>query len=312
MATHLERRTINKPGAQIEPLAEAILRTLTYADLYDYAMTADEIHRYLIGCAATRAQVQVALEDRSRLDGQIARGREFFTLKGREVLRGLRDSRRNLSAKLWDHARRYARFMAHLPFVRMVAVTGALAVDNAPEGDDIDFLIITAPGHLWTARGLIVLMVRLARLWGVHLCPNFLITENALVYEDRNLYSAHEIAQATPLFGPLLFRRYWLVNRWVEDYLPNVQSCASIEPELTLGRVGTWLKVLGERLLSTPPGIRLEHWEQVRKVARLRSQVSVESDQNQFDADCCKGHFGGHARRALEEYERRWSRILDG
>lgn len=296
----------------LDPVAEAILRTLTYADLYDYAMTLDEIHRYLIGCAATPAQIQFALDDKSRLDGRVARGSEFITLAHRENLRAVRSARRNLSEKLWRAARRYARWVSYLPFVRMVAVTGALAVDNAPAGDDIDFLIITAPGHLWTARGLVVMIVRFARLFGDHLCPNYLITERALYFDEQNLYSAHEIVQAVPLYGNDLFRHYRSVNRWAEEFLPNASTREPREPEQPPGRIGHMLKRLAETLLSTPPGSWLEHWEQGRKIAKLRAQLSTESDKSHFDADCCKGHFGGHARRALAEYERRWSLTLNG
>jgi predicted nucleotidyltransferase len=53
-----------------------------------------------------------------------------------------------------------------LPFVRMVAVTGALAKDNVGQRVDIDLLIVAAPGRIWVCRRFLILAVRVARLLG--------------------------------------------------------------------------------------------------------------------------------------------------
>ncbi len=305
-----------------DPLAQAILRTLIYADLFDYALTLAEIHHFLIGQAATRAEVQSALEDPVRLDGRVARQAEYLTLPCRENLVALRQERRAIAAVQWNQARRYARLIAHLPFVRMVAVTGALAVENSRQDDDIDYLIVTAPGHLWTVRGLTIGIVRLARVWGDQLCPNFFVAENALFFPEHNLFTAHEIIQAVPLYGRDLYARYRESNRWVETFLPNAQPAdldsVDVESfdyvrdrpcrrgeEQRLSSPGLVLKRLGEKLLSSSPGKIIEDWEQTRKIKKLRAQIAPEGDLSFFTADCCKGHFGGHARRVLHEYHAR-------
>src|SRR5512144_1659317 len=150
---------------------EAILRTLLYADVFDYPLTPTEIHHYLIATPATPEAVQTALEASPWLAQRVTRVNGYVTVRDREANCSVRDERRRHSAQLWPAARRWGYLIGCLPFVRMVAVTGALAVDNAPAGDDIDYLIVTAPGRAWLARGLAVLVVRLARLFGVGLCP---------------------------------------------------------------------------------------------------------------------------------------------
>src|SRR5687767_14654331 len=150
---------------------DAILRTLLYADVFDYPLMLAEIHHYLIAAPAgdkpAPAAIEAALRSSPWLATRVTRVNGYVTLRDREAIGALRDERRRHSAQLWPHARRWGRRLGYLPFVRMVAVTGALAVDNSPQGDDIDFLLVTVPGRVWLARALAVIVVRLARLRGV-------------------------------------------------------------------------------------------------------------------------------------------------
>src|SRR5512142_725449 len=183
-----------------DPVATAVLRTLTYADLFDYAMTPDEIFRFLIGVRASRAEVDAALNDHARLNGNVARIEGFLTLPNREMLAAARKRLHAAAARQLPRARFYARLLAYLPFVRMVAITGGLAMENARDGDS-DYFLVTAPGRVWLVRGMAVALVRIARLFGDHLCPNLLLSTNALALSDQNLYTAHEIIQMIPLYG---------------------------------------------------------------------------------------------------------------
>ncbi len=287
-----------------DSLVHAILDTLAYADLFDYAMTPEEIHRYLIEHVATIHEVTLALDDCTGLDGRAVRTGGFLTLRRREHLAALRHARSKHAARLWRKAHRYAWILAHLPFVRMIAVSGALAANNPGErDDDIDLFIITAPGRLWTARGLIIAVVRIARAIGNELCPNYLVSEDALRSNEQNLYTAHEIVHLVPLYGMALYRHYMRVNDWYGKFLPNAQPVQSSTVELN--RFGQFFKHLAERILSTYLGTRLEQWEQTRKIAKFRAQVSTATNATHFTAECCKGHFQDHGRRVLAEFERR-------
>ncbi len=169
-------------------LRDAVLRSVAYADLFDFALRLPELHRYLIGVAATPAAVEAAARalDPDRLivrDGMIVAA-------GREALLEERQRRRAIAARTWPVALRYARAVGSLPFVRMVAITGALAVGNATDGADIDLMVITERGRVWLSRAMTIAFVRHAATRGHELCPNTFLAESALTTITPDLYAA--------------------------------------------------------------------------------------------------------------------------
>lgn len=286
-------------------LDEAILRTLAYADVFDYPLTPSEVHHFLIGARRSSESVQAALNSSARLLAQTTRANGYVMLRGRQTIGDLREGRQLASARLWPRARRWAAVMGWLPFVRMVAVTGALALDNAPAGDDVDYLIVTAPGRVWLARGLAVLVVRAARLTGVGLCPNYVLAETALAQARRDLYVAHDLAQMVPLVGREVCAAMRAANAWMLAYLPNAEAPLRQEPDLApRGWLGG-LKRLAERLLGGPLGDALEGWERRRKLARFAPSARQPTSAAELDAERVKGHFEDHGLPILRRFEER-------
>lgn len=277
-----------------EKLLHSIFHTLAYADVFDYPLRAPEVYRYLTSTKATPEEVTRALSDESLF----SQSGEFFTLRGRDEIVATRRRREEIAVRLWPKAVRYGRIIAQLPFVRMVAITGSLAMNNTDEGKDVDFMIVTAPNHLWTCRALALLIARVARLEGLSLCPNYLVTTNALELQERSLYVAHELAQMVPLSGMEIYNEICRLNTWMYDYLPN----ASGVPELTyvVGQAkGRWVLQKGlEFIFGVPFGAWLEKWEMSRKIGRL-AREQEKSVESYFSADVCKGHIDKHGENIV-------------
>ncbi|HSM55230.1 MAG TPA: hypothetical protein VK879_03665 [Candidatus Sulfomarinibacteraceae bacterium] len=307
------RSEINRTAAQGVPdgsdlngrvVADAVSRTIAYADVFDYPLTAQEVHRYLIGVSASPSQVYRALHHKTQT-GELAARFGFFTLARRQDLVDLRSRREVFAQALWPQAVRYGRLIGGLPFVRLVAVTGSLAVDNVEPQADIDYLIVTEPGRLWLCRALTILVVRLAATAGIPLCPNYFLSLNALVFQERNLYTARELAQMVPLSGKRIYRRMRQVNEWTTRFLPNATHAPRrwSAPQPSLPRRLT--RGLVESALRTPPGAWLERWEMERKIARFANGEGPEQIEAAFCPDWCKGHFDGHGQRILQAYAQR-------
>lgn len=273
-----------------------------YADVFDYALTSNEVWRYLIQAPSSQVEIEAALATATRT-GAILQNRIFFALPSRPELFGARIKREQLSAQLWPHAQRWGRALAALPFVRMVAVTGALAMRNVTSAqDDIDYLVVTVPGRVWLARALCVGVVHVARRFGLELCPNYVLSTSALAQTPHNLYIAHELAQMIPLGGFAVYQQMQAANRWVGRFLPNhpfTQAPAPLE-----NKRDNDFQRAGEFLLPPFIATPLENWEQNRKQGKFQ-KAAAHAPAAQLDQDRVKGHFNDHGARVLAEYEMR-------
>jgi hypothetical protein len=183
----------------------------------------------------------------------------------------------------------------------MVAVTGSLSMNNTDEGKDIDYMIVTAPNHLWTCRALSLLVARFAKLEGVHLCPNYLITTNALKLQEHSLYVAHELAQMIPLSGMEIYLEMRRLNDWMADYLPNSLMEPEMPPGVKLVQKRSLIKNILEALFHLPFIIWFERWEMNRKIKRLSREQS-SSFESYFSPDVCKGHIDRHGENVVTAF----------
>lgn len=287
----------DRPGQPCDAVERAVILTVAYSDVFDFPLTPVEIHRYLIGRVASPAAVQDGLA-RGVRRGYLTAIDGHVTLAGRAHLVERRAASATRAAALWEEARRYGRFIAELPFVRLVAVSGALAVDNVGPGADIDYFLVTESDRLWVCRALVVALVRWAARRGTRLCPNYLVSERALALPDRNLFTAHELVQLVPLAGFPVYRRLRRENAWTAAYLPNAVG----PPRQSLvAAPGGVVTRLAEHVGRSRLGDLVEHWERTRKVKRFAARANG-SDEAQFGRDWCKGHFDAHGRRALEAF----------
>jgi hypothetical protein len=285
-------------------IERVILWTLAYADVFDYPLSFEQLHRYLIGMKVSSQQLQAVLSSGDIPNHKVSNISGFYTLPGRENIVEIRKQRAKYSAHLWTKASTYGQLIARLPFVRMVAVTGALAMDNAQPGDDIDYLIVTAPGRLWLCRAIVIALVRWAVRRGDIICPNYFLSERGLVFLQQSLYTAHELVQMVPLSGQGVYDRIRQLNTWSIRFLPNAEG----PPARAHSSWGTHslqpLFTLAEWALQSPFGSWFENWEMERKVQKFQGQVN-EGAEVSFCADWCKGHFDGHGEETMRAFTAR-------
>jgi len=287
--------------AALSASQRAIFRVVAYGDVFDFPMTPEEIQRAL-PVQASLSDVAAALTDCTR-SGLLSTAEPYYVLAGREALVATRDRRAIASSSLMRRADRYGSLIARLPFVRMVAVTGSLAAANAEADDDIDYLIVTAKGRLWLARGLTIFVVRLAKLRGLTLCPNYMLSETALALDERDAYTARELAQMRLVSGRDVYLRMLAENGWCTELIPNWTPGANdaVEAGSIVARLGEWL--LGGRL-----GDALERLLLRRKGGELRDRAGGNREVL-FSEDVCKGHFEAHRARLEVALAQRMQRL---
>jgi hypothetical protein len=281
-------------------LSEAVFQAIVYSDVFDFPLTVREVHRYLPWISASYDDVYQALRADSRF---ISHG-NYFHLAGRQNLVSMREQRAGRSKKLLPYALHYGRILGSLPFVRMVALTGSLAVMNISRDVDFDYMLVTQPGRLWTARAFVLLFNRFTKRFGHTICPNLIVSQNCLQWHQQDLYSAHEFCQMIPITGMDSYRKLIKANDWIKDFLPN----AYVETnDLPLEKSSRFQKLL-EFPLHGRLGNRFEQWEMDRKIARFSKQEGF-GEETIFSADMCQGNFDHHRRWTEVQLEQRISKF---
>ena len=249
---------IRSDGVRLSPLQRNIFTAVAYRDIFQFAPSVTEIHRYLPFASATREQVEAALGAGDLVPGFLATDGSHYALRGREAFFALRNQRRLYSARLMKKACITAARLASLPFIEMIALTGSLAAENPDEEADIDLIIVTSADRLWRVNAMTsVLRFVDQKLGPRHFCPNVMRTTQALEFESRRLYTAQEMGMMVPLYGYHRYLEIFERNSWMFKFLPNCTPYA--EPaNIVSAPAAPGTRRLLESIFASPLGNLLE------------------------------------------------------
>lgn len=257
-------------GGSIEA---AILATVAYLDIFACAPSTREIHRFLLGRRASRAEVEAALRTSPELRRTLGTRDGYWFLSDKDHLAPRRVRFARHSAALWPRARRMARLVERTGLASSGMVTGSLAADNADEHADVDFLFTYPGDRTWTSYGAVRLIAKLPALGLDKLCANYVLADDALEIRPQNVFTAWELAKAVPMFGFDVYRRLVLSNPWVSRYLPNALPLLH-ETVPDLGPPAA--SRLARAVTSSRAFRALEAMEKRRKFARDERDVGVD------------------------------------
>lgn len=206
----------------------AVLKTLCYADIFDYPLKKNELFHFLISKNKVSKKSLSQLLN-SHIPGVGSNGKYFF-LDGKRSLVFVRQKRAIESKKKMEKAKRIASLLSFIPFIQFVGVSGSLSMDNSRRNDDIDLFIVTARKRLWITRFLVVIFLNIVGqrrkpkdiFTTDKICPNMFVNEDCMKITKRNLFSAHEIVQVKPLWNKnSTYEKFLAENIWVKNFLPN-------------------------------------------------------------------------------------------
>ena len=281
----------------------AVLRSVTYAALFDYPLTLTQLHASLIGVRADADTVAAWWRTSEFLRATIDHQDGWYFPSGRSDLLPTRARREALSRDLLERDHRILSIVRAMPFVRMVALSGSLAHLNAEASADLDLFMITAPHRVWSVTLSLLVVARLFG-WRRRLCLNYVISEEALRVEPADLFSANQIIHLRPILGHDVFARFVGANPFVGEIYPNFAvSPAGQQANGPSGHQA--IKSLVERVLSIGLAQAAERaaraiyrWHLSRRAASWQSR-----DQVRLEQECLKLHTSSHRSAALERYE---------
>lgn len=204
-----------------------LLDALIYGDIFDCAVTLDELCQYS-RTPIDNAQLNRRLRDDAVIGDIVAERDGLYCLRHRTALIDQRPGRIARARRLQRRALSVARVLRHFPFVRGLVLTGSVSADDATETADIDLLVIVAAGRIGTV---FLLLGSLSRLVGGSVfCPNWYMSEDRLNMAPQSLYITREFAQARSLVGCADALR--ASNGWINTAFPNWFVSAEVDPSL--------------------------------------------------------------------------------
>jgi hypothetical protein len=212
-------------------LDESVIRTLLYYDIFHYPLKSFEVFRFIELTDVDENQVKRALDGLAD-DGFIMRCGEYYSIDFDQKHIARRIKGNDKAAQCMALAYRQAKLIARFPFTRGIMASGSLSKDYMDDASDLDFFIVTSPDRLWICRTLLVAFKRIF-LKNSHrlFCVNYFVDAEHLAIEEKNIFTATELATLLPLYGEHYYRALHRANdSWLKKYFPHFQlrSCQGI------------------------------------------------------------------------------------
>lgn len=268
-------------------LTKNILQTVIFYDILNFPLTSFEIWKYLTvegeqlevkdkKAECSLGDIVETLENED-LKKYIEEYNGFFFLKGRQYLVEERIERDKNSIEKYRIAEQAAGWLRFVPYVRMVAITGTMAMKNCEKSSDIDFFVVLEKGRIFTGRLFVTVLVHLLRRrrYGKkirnRICLNYFVTTGSLEIKKKDLFAANEYSFLYPLLGFGIYRKFAEANAgWIKRYKPNC-FFDDIEPfrYVADGKFSSSIRNFLEHLINFLRGDRIEAWLKEKQVVRI-------------------------------------------
>ncbi len=184
---------------------------------------------------------------------------------------------------LMRKARRVGRLMGALPFVKAVCVVNSVAIGNVHDDSGIDLVVMTTPGRIFVAKGLLwkiftwLRLIETSREKAGKYSLRLFVTTRGVVFEKDIMYEnvpdlVFRLMTTTPVYGAQRWYEILRASPYLKAALPNY-----IWPtgNRTIDRSGwKWLDRLDDRGYR----IHLKHTSRQEKHLKPEAFVRVRPD----------------------------------
>ena len=228
-------------STQFTTLKTGILKHLLYSEVFAHPLNQDELIRFSSSEADISYQELHEVLNDLKSDGLILLQDNHACLFELEDKIERRAAAAKRADNLFDRAIRVSRFIQKFPFIQGVGISGSLSKGILHDDGDFDFFIIVKPNRVWVARTLLILYKKIFLLNSrKYFCVNYFIDSDHLEIEEKNRFTAVEVATLIPTCGAI-FDNFYLANTWVNDFFPGQ---ARTEFETVICKKPLWSKML--------------------------------------------------------------------
>ncbi len=257
--------------------SELLYATVAYADIFEYPLTKEEALLWFIG-KPVRQITDAHMSRIKETDG-------MYMLRGRNALLLQRKQKALASRKKWKRAVWIGKLLRIVPTIRLVGITGGLAMNNVTKDDDIDVFIIAQKGTIWGTR---LASTVLLDIFGLRrrphekrvtdkICLNMFMDMQGMRIDiaRRDLFSAHEVLQMVPIWERgSAYVQFLKKNAWVKTFLPNAWEKIMAHIGTKNSKLSPVVSIFAWLSRSAEP---LFMWMQMKYMQRRRTTENVSS-----------------------------------
>lgn len=197
------------------------MEQLLYSEVFDHPLTVEELIRFSTVSALLTADDMNLILNALQADGLVTRTDNYVALFNPLKKIEKREKAAECADTLFPKAVRVATFIQKFPFVQGVGISGSLSKGILHSDGDFDFFIITKPKRVWVARTLLILYKKIFLMNSrKYFCVNYFIDSDHLEIEEKNRFTAVEVATLIPIAGEV-FDAFFEKNQWVASYFPQ-------------------------------------------------------------------------------------------
>jgi len=330
-------------GEIMTSLEKSIIATICYYDTLNYPLTGFEIYKYLVNLSSrsftNRSRIDNrkyitnislnnildALEKSLKLRAVIQEKNGFYFLRNRGKIVSERIKRQKLADQKWKKAEKIIQILQIIPYLRMIAVSGSLALGNTRKNSDIDLLIVTKAGRVWICRTLITILITLLgkkrrqRKTRDKICLNHYITDQSLKIPFKSLYNAQTYVCLVDVYENMakmknnsFFRQFQKANSWVKDYLvfwfeTKAGNLRTVKKNKILIAFAEFLEMLLNNKIGNWIERKLGKWQKKRIKAnplckKSGGRITVDESQLEF-------HPNSHEVRIIKDFNRQMKNL---
>lgn len=202
-------------------LSQNLLKTLAYYDIFSYPLTKDEIFYNTYTNGDTKESTFDEIDNLTK-NGLIHFNNGFYSICNNQYYSEKRVKGNRRALGRIKSAKFYSKLISKFPFVRAVLISGSLSKGYMDEDADIDYFVVTKSNRLWISRFLLMLFKKTILLNSKkNFCINYYITTDNLEIENKNIYSAIELASLLPMYNSDIYHQLLSANQWIKKYVPN-------------------------------------------------------------------------------------------
>lgn len=198
----------------------SILKPIIYFSIFNHPLTLEETLLFSNITNKEKATDELLKLIKAGIINKIGN----YFLIGNHPLHIKKREKGNFEAeKVMPKAKNAATLISKFPYIKGVAISGSLSKGYFDDNSDFDFFVITKSKRVWISRIFLALYKRLFLNNSYkEFCVNYYVSSSTLEIEEKNRFTATEIATVIPIYGAQEFTDFYTVNEWVKEYFPNL------------------------------------------------------------------------------------------